>query len=110
MRFAFIVSFLALTSWQLLSKGSPSRPALPPPPQAAGYKLVFADDFDSLDLSPNGSGIHTWYQSIWWDKHIPNRSLIAVSNSVLTLKWRQGQGSFDTTITTFAHDRTQGKT
>jgi hypothetical protein len=110
MRLTFIVSFVALSSWQLFSKGSPSRAEIPPPRQAAAYKLVFADDFDSLDLSRNGSGIHTWYQSIWWDRHIPSPSLISCSNSILSLKWRRGQGSPDTTITTFAHDRTQGKT
>lgn len=110
MRLTFIVSFLGLTLLLGLSKGSSSSAAAQPPSQAAAYKLVFADDFDSLDLSPNGSGVHTWYQSVWWDSHIPSRSLISISDSILNLKWRKGQASPDTSITTFAHDKTQGKT
>jgi hypothetical protein len=107
---ALIISVFALAIWQFPSKGSTSHSTIVPPPQAAAYKLAFADDFNSLDLSPNGSGIHAWYESVWWDGHIPSRSLISISDSVLSLKWQRNQGSSDTSITTFAHDRTQGKT
>lgn len=80
------------------------------PPAAKSYKLSFADDFNSLDLSRNGSGMHTWFQSLWWDDHIPSRSLISTSNSILSLTWKKNQGSNDTSITTYAHDRTHGQT
>jgi len=107
---ALLISVFALALWQFPGKGSTSHSTIVPPPQAAAYKLAFADDFNSLDLSPNGSGIHAWYESVWWDGHIPSRSLISISDSVLSLKWQRNQGSSDTSITTFAHDRTQGKT
>ena len=34
-------------------------PSLTPPQPAAGYRLAFHDEFDSLDLSPDASGNHT---------------------------------------------------
>ena len=43
----------------------------PTPPQpASGYSLAFFDDFTNLDISPNGSGQHTWYPGIWWERHV----------------------------------------
>src|ERR1700674_1050241 len=42
------------------------------PQQDPAYKLVFADDFNTLDLSPDGLGIHTWYEGVWFNKkHAP---------------------------------------
>src|ERR1700712_4413234 len=79
-----------------------TNPVTLPPTQAAGYSLSFFDNFDSIDLSPNGSGAHNWYQSLWWDSVIPSRSLISTPNSVLSLNWQRGQGSWNTSITTFA--------
>lgn len=111
MRFMFglAIGVIAFAPLKMFG-GSGSRFTQLPPPPANGYKLAFADDFDSLDLSPTGSGTHTWYESIWWDKHIPDRSLISVSNSVLSINWQRNQGSPDTSITTFAHDKTHGRT
>lgn len=75
------------------------------PPPASGYRLVFADDFQRLDLSPNGSGAHTWHEGLWWsEKRAPRRN-IAVSGSILSLRWERGQGTSDTSITTFSRDR-----
>ena len=72
-----------------------------PPSQAAGYHLVFSDDFDSQSLSPNGSGSgYNWYNpGIFWDAAAPY-SNISVSNSTLNLTWKQGQGSSTTSIAT----------
>lgn len=57
------------------------------PPQAAkaGYKkIVFEDQFDTLDMSPDGGGTHRWYNSIWTVKpRSPN--LFKVHNGVLSL-------------------------
>ncbi|WP_288413878.1 glycoside hydrolase family 16 protein [uncultured Novosphingobium sp.] len=43
--------------------------ALADPPQQAidaGYKnLVFSDDFNTLDMSPDGGGTHRWYNGLW---------------------------------------------
>src|SRR4051794_7419758 len=32
---------------------------------ATGYRLVFNEEFDKLDLSPDGLGIHQWYEKVW---------------------------------------------
>jgi hypothetical protein len=78
----------------------------PPAPIAGigGYKLVFQDDFDSLDLSPNGFGDHKWYEGIWFNKKHAPLSNISASSSILSLNWTPGQGSDDTSITTLSHD------
>ena len=33
-------------------------------PRASGYRLVFSDDFDTLDLSPDGNGVHKWCEGV----------------------------------------------
>lgn len=74
------------------------------PPAVPGYHLVFNEDFDRLDLSPDGAGIHTWYEGVWFNpKHAP-LSNISASSSELTLVWRRGQEAGDTSITTLSHD------
>jgi hypothetical protein len=75
-----------------------------PPPQASGYKLAFTDEFDSLDLSPDGAGMHTWYEGMWFSHQHSPLSNISVSSSVLSLAWHRNQGSSDTSIETLAHD------
>src|SRR5579872_2214278 len=75
---------------------------IPSPPAASGYNLVFHDDFDHLDLSPDGGGSHTWYEGVWFNrKHAP-LSNISASNSALTLAWQRGQESPDTSLTTLS--------
>jgi peptidoglycan hydrolase-like protein with peptidoglycan-binding domain len=78
---------------------------LAPPSQAAGYTLAFSDDFDSLDLSPNGKGIHNWYNpGIWWEHAAPYTN-ITVTSSTLNLLWTNGQTpTSDTSIATAAPD------
>ena len=78
----------------------PDTPAAPP--QAQGYKLVFADHFDTLDLSPDGRGVHEWYEGIWFNHQHAPRQNISAANSMLCLKWEQGQGAVDTSITTLS--------
>jgi beta-glucanase (GH16 family) len=78
----------------------PDKPA--PPPQAQGYKLAFAGEFDRLDLSPDGRGIHAWYEGIWFNHQHASRKNIFVANSMLCLEWERGQGAVDTSITTFS--------
>jgi hypothetical protein len=74
-----------------------------PPAQAAGYKLVFSEDFDTHNLSPTGDGNYTWYKGIWWEKPPPAEN-ISIANSVLELNWRKGQTPDDTSITTLSRD------
>src|ERR1700730_9148150 len=78
----------------------PDKPA--PPPQAQGYKLAVAGEFDRLDLSPDGRGIHAWYEGIWFNHQHASRKNISVANSMLCLEWERGQGAVDTSITTFS--------
>jgi beta-glucanase (GH16 family) len=75
-----------------------------PPPQESGYKLVFADEFDAPDLSPDGLGVHTWYEGVWWyHKHAPLTN-ISNADSTLLLKWARGQEADNTSISTLARD------
>jgi Glycosyl hydrolases family 16 len=81
-----------------------------PPPQANGYSLVFSDDFDLLDLGPDGSGSHAWYEGVWFNhKHAP-LSNIHADSSVLYLDWTRGQDAPDTSVTTLSRDKKTAKT
>jgi beta-glucanase (GH16 family) len=83
--------------------GQPPQPDKPaPPPQAQGYKLVFADEFDTFDLSPDGGGVHKWYEGVWFNHQHASRQNIFAANSMLSLKWDRGQGAVDTSITTLS--------
>lgn len=83
--------------------GQQPRPDTPaPPPQAQGYKLEFADEFDTFDLSPDGRGIHAWYEGVWFNHQHPSRQNISAAHSMLCLKWERGQGGVDTSISTLS--------
>jgi hypothetical protein len=73
-----------------------------PPPQAAGYNLAFADDFNTLNVSPNMLGNYAWYQGLWWQQTVAPLSQFSVSNSILTLNWQKGLG--DASLVTTAKD------
>lgn len=76
----------------------------PAPVPAFGYHLVFDEDFDNFDLSPDGGGAHTWYEGVWFNrKHAP-LSNISASSSALTLTWKRSQDAPDTSITTLSKD------
>jgi beta-glucanase (GH16 family) len=75
-----------------------------PPPQAAGYNLSFQDDFNSLNLSPNGYGSYSWYNpGVWWENAAPYAN-ISATNSILNLNWLKGQSPADTSVSTSAKD------
>ena len=76
--------------------------ALQPP--AKEYALVFDDEFATLDLSPDGSGIHSWYEGLWFHPHHAPISNIQVDSSILHLDWTRGMSSQDTSITTLSPD------
>lgn len=75
---------------------------LTPPPQASGYNLVFADNFNTLNLSPTGYQNYNWYNpGMFWEAPAPY-SNISATNSILNLIWKNGQGTSDTSISTAA--------
>lgn len=80
------------------------------PPAAASYQLRFADEFDKLDLSPDGLGANTWYEGVWFNHNHAPLYNISVAGSELSLVWRAGQRSFDTSIVTFSHDKLHATT
>ena len=96
---------LLSASQSLAGQQHPSSPHASPPSQATAYKLAFEDDFDSLDLSHDGTGVHTWYQGIWFNHHHSPAANAFASDSVLSLNWRKNQGSPDTSISTLSRDK-----
>jgi Glycosyl hydrolases family 16 len=76
----------------------------PPPPPAAGYRLVFHDEFDSLDMSPDASGNHAWYANVWFNFKPRPIGNISASDGILHLKWTRGQKSDDTSIESASPD------
>ena len=99
---AVVVSVVFVNSPLLCQTPTPIAP-----PQAKGYKLVFADDFDTLDISPDGTGAHTWFEGVWFNqKHAPLRNIFAAS-SILSLRWERGQDAPDTSVTTLSRDKRQ---
>lgn len=74
----------------------------PGPVPAPPYRLVFSDEFDRLDLSPDGSGAHTWYEGVWFRRRHAPLKHISSSGSLLSLKWDSLQNSYDTSIATFS--------
>jgi hypothetical protein len=81
--------------------------SLPTPlASSSGYQMVFHDEFDTLNLSPNGTGSYSWYDGVWFSHKLAPLGNISVSNSILTLLWTAGQPSFDTSITTMSRDKT----
>lgn len=92
---------------------NPCESTIPCQAVAAGYThLVFNDDFKNFDLSPDGSGIHRWYQGLDWDKNLPPQSQITTDQDGLTLKWisSQLQVPCETSIQTLALDRSRART
>jgi beta-glucanase (GH16 family) len=74
-------------------------------PPFAGYRLAFDEEFDHFDLSPNGAGQHVWYEGVWFHpNHVPLAN-IASSTSEVSLTWKRGQPSFDTSMTTLSGDK-----
>lgn len=97
------VAFM-LTIPPAVSQASDAQSQLAPPRQAAGYRLVFQDEFDHLDLSPDGTGNHSWYPNVWFNHFRKPVENMTASGSVLSLIWRNGQGSYETSIETASPD------
>lgn len=57
----------------------------------AGYKLKWRDGFDvgKFDYSYDRSGVHDWYEGVWWNDNDPVAE-VSVTGSVLRLGWRPG--------------------
>jgi beta-glucanase (GH16 family) len=80
-----------------------------PPAQAAGYSLVFYDDFSNLNLSPDGAGQYSWYPGLPWET--PDTLFGASgSSSSLDLTWTRGQSLADTTISSCSSDGNRCRT
>jgi beta-glucanase (GH16 family) len=96
---SFIVCLLAQCAGGVFAQDVPK-----PLAKLGGYELVFHDEFDNLDLSPDSHGKHTWYEGVWFNKHHVPLSSISASGGMLTLTWNRGQEQVDTSITTLSHD------
>jgi len=79
-----------------------------PPNQAAHYRLVFADEFDTLDF---GTGVdrsyaqpHKWYEGVWFSHRHAPRECFSIADSTLSLVWKRGQLQPDSSISTFTRD------
>ena len=73
-----------------------------PPPAAAGYHLVFSDNFKPVDISPDRRGAHTWYEGVWFHPQRAPISHIKSTQEGLLLTWKAGQPQFDTSIESFS--------
>ena len=79
-------------------------PATAAPPQeaiAAGYThLVFSDEFDRLDLSPDGGGKHRWYGGLWYQSPIDPAGRFSARGGIATMTTPAGKKS--TVMSSFA--------
>jgi hypothetical protein len=75
------------------------------PPQAKGYKLVFSDDFDTLDLGAGGNRTHSWYSGVWFSPRDTVPGNVSASGSVLSLIWTHTHAESDASITTLSRDK-----
>jgi hypothetical protein len=77
-----------------------------PPLHLENYRLVFADEFDALDLgtSENGSSAqrHAWYEGLWFSHRHAPASNFTVADSTLSIQWNRGQPQPDSSISTFS--------
>jgi beta-glucanase (GH16 family) len=74
---------------------TPAPTTVSPPAQAAGYKLVFKDDFDSLSLNRSQQAPFdnsTWFQGFPWDLG-SNPGTFDITASVLTINSKAGGGT-----------------
>jgi hypothetical protein len=98
------VSLAAASCWAADSKPQSTSSALPVGLQT--YRLVFADDFDTLELGTGerfaSSKPPRWYEGVWFNPRRPPPGHFAIANSELSLSWRRGQGQPDSSISTFS--------
>lgn len=70
-----------------------------PPTQAAGYTLVFDDNFTILNLAPSSvtTGDYPWYRGVWY-QNTANPFNASIGSSGLDLAWTPGQTLPNTVI------------
>jgi len=75
-------------------------------PPFENYRLVFADEFDALDLGMSedrsSAQPHIWYEGVWFSHHHAPAASFTVANSALSIEWKRGQLQPDSSITTFS--------
>lgn len=84
-----------LVSGSVVGPNPSPTPTVTPPAQAAGYKLVFKDDFDSLSLNKSQSAPYddsTWFQGFPWDLD-SNPGTFTIADSILTISSGKGDGT-----------------
>lgn len=74
-----------------------------PPTQAAGYSLVYFDDFTNLNLAPGGTDQYSWFSGPYWVTP-PTPFNASINSSVLDLAWSNGQTTAHTTVTSCSPD------
>ncbi|MGA3344255.1 MAG: glycoside hydrolase family 16 protein [Terracidiphilus sp.] len=87
-----------------VSQAPSPAPVSEAPPQAAGYSLVFEDNFHPLDLSADGRGDHNWYNGVWFRHQLPPNSNVETTHGYLSIHWKREQGTPETSITTLSRD------
>ncbi len=78
------------------------KAGITPPSQASGYTLIYADDFNNLDISQNWTGqFHDWYNSEYGAVKPVSSARTSVSDSMLSLNWLTGDGANDSAVASF---------
>lgn len=75
----------------------------PPQAKAAGFaRLIFDDEFNSLNLSSNGAARAKWYNGVWYESPSPiaDFSLIYGGDNSINIMQRRGD-PHDSSITTY---------
>lgn len=76
-----------------------------PPAEYRNYRLVFDDEFDTLDLAADtlaSSKPHRWYEGVWFNRWHAPVDRFRIANSALSLQWKRGQRQQDSSISTFS--------
>jgi beta-glucanase (GH16 family) len=81
-----------------------------PPAQASGYSLAFDDEFNTADISPNGSGLYTWYPGVWFFHTPAPPANFIESTGQLQLVWTSNQAFPETSIETLSANKLQATT
>ncbi len=100
------ISTTAALSLLLLGPAG-AQQEIPKPASQAGYnKLIFSDDFTSLDLSQDRVSQHRWFNGMWFE-HPARPGFIQAKGGILSLKTDQTRKN-GTSITTFSDKRGAG--
>ncbi len=83
-------SYYAYSQSAYVSPTPTPTPTETPPPQAAGYNLKWDQEFSAIDLSPDNTGNHDWYNGIWWESGFAPWNDYTITNGVLNEEWVGG--------------------